>query len=136
MPMHGLSREHRTEKTLMICTFRKHGSTHGSTKANKEERGQTIGRDHSLSEEVLSSEVSEVEKMIVTLLLFFFIIGSAALNPSTRRPSRYATYLRSSFDSKTPICNGYSVRDSWALVVGKFSFIRVLVRLFDSYGAM
>jgi hypothetical protein len=65
--------------------------------------------------------------MIVTILLFFFLVGSAALNPSARRPSRYATYLRSSFGETSPTCNGYSVRDSWALVVGKFSFIEVLV---------
>jgi hypothetical protein len=67
--------------------------------------------------------------MIVTplILLFFFIIGSAAFNPSTLRPRRCATYLRSSIDVESPTCNGYSVRDSWALVVGKFSFIEVLV---------
>jgi hypothetical protein len=78
--------------------------------------------------------------MIVTLLLCAFIVGSAALNPSTRRLGRYATYLRSSVDKTTPICNGYSVRDSWALVVGKFRFIEVLVvclavmELYDSRG--
>jgi hypothetical protein len=66
--------------------------------------------------------------MIVTLLLLLFsIVGSAALNPSTHRLSRYATYLRSSVDKATPICNGYSIRDSWALVVGKFRFIEVFV---------
>jgi hypothetical protein len=65
--------------------------------------------------------------MIVTFLLFFFIVGSAALHPSTRRLGRYATYLRSSVGTATPICNGYSIRDSWALVVGKFRFIEVLV---------
>lgn len=65
--------------------------------------------------------------MIVIILLLFSIVGSAALNPSIMRPGRYATYLRSSVDATSPTCYGYSVRDSWALVVGKFSFIKVLV---------
>jgi hypothetical protein len=76
----------------------------------------------------VSSEVRS-RKMIVTILLFSSIVGSAALiiNPSVQRPGRYATCLRSSIDGTSPTCNGYSVRDSWALVVGKFSFIKVLV---------
>jgi hypothetical protein len=65
--------------------------------------------------------------MIVTLLLFFFIVGSAAFNPSTLRPGRYVTYIRSNVDATSPTCNGYSVRDSWALVVGKFSSIEVVL---------
>ena len=113
----------------MLCTFRKLTKSHGYRVSDKQgEIAQAIGRSFSKwKSSEFRIQKSEVEKMIVTLLLFFLIVGSAAFNPSTVRPGRYVTYLRSSVDAISPTCNGYSVRDSWALVVGKFSSIEMLV---------